>query len=106
MGETHRRSKGALSGGQWFVIILLFALTLLNYLHRQILSLLVPVLREKIGLTPVEYAGAINAFLLAYAVMYTGSGVVLDRVGTRVGLAFFVIAWSLASALHAAIYGF
>jgi MFS transporter, ACS family, hexuronate transporter len=101
-----KRENMAMSGGQWAVVILLFTLTLLNYMDRQILSILVPVLRTKIGLTPAEYAGAINGFLLAYALMYTGSGLVLDRIGVRVGLAIFVTAWSLVSALHALIYGF
>ena len=102
---TSQETKG-IAGVQLVIAALLFVLTLLNYLDRQILSLLVPVLRTKIGLTNAGYAEAINAFLLTYAVMYTGSGLVLDRVGTRAGLAFFVAAWSVVSALHAFIYGF
>ncbi|MCI0420131.1 MAG: hypothetical protein L0312_13060, partial [Acidobacteria bacterium] len=53
-----------------------------------------------------DYAFAGNAFLLAYALMYAGSGLILDRVGSRKGLAIFVALWSVASGLHAAIRGF
>ena len=95
-----------LSRQQVFVVALLFVTALLNYVDRQVLSVLALVLREQIGLTQIGYAWAINAFLLSYALMYTGSGIVLDRLGSRKGLAFFVVAWSIASGLHAAASGF
>ena len=91
---------------QWAIAILLFFMILLNYLDRVVLSLLSPVIRAEFQLTQVDYAAAVNAFLLAYGVMYFGSGLVLDRVGSRTGLGLFVGLWSAACMLHAAITGF
>jgi ACS family hexuronate transporter-like MFS transporter len=91
---------------QTAVVTLLFFVSLLNYVDRQVLSVLVPVLKQQIGLTTEQYATLVNAFLLAYGIMYTGSGLVLDRVGSRLGLMFFVVSWSLVNGLHAAAGGF
>jgi MFS transporter, ACS family, hexuronate transporter len=79
---------------------------LLNYLDRVVLSLLSPVIRKEFDLNQADYATAVNAFLLAYGVMYLGSGLVLDRVGSRRGLGLFVGLWSAACALHSVITGF
>ena len=99
-------SKVALTPQQTLIAVLLFLMIVLNYPDRQILSVLAPVMRRQIGLTQADYAFAVNAFLLAYAIMYAGSGLILDRVGCRKGLAIFVALWSVASGLHASIRGF
>jgi ACS family hexuronate transporter-like MFS transporter len=99
------RAPLALSARQWFIAILLFLMILLNYLDRVVLSLLSPTIREEFALSQMDYAMAVNAFLVAYGVMYFGSGIVLDRLGSRMGLGLFVGLWSLACALHAAITG-
>ncbi|HEU0007546.1 MAG TPA: MFS transporter [Terriglobia bacterium] len=98
-------AKVALSPQQTLIAFLLFLMIVLNYLDRQILSVLAPVMRKEIGLTQTDYAFAVNSFLLAYAFMYAGSGLILDRVGSRKGLAIFVALWSVASGLHAAVRG-
>lgn len=91
---------------QWGIALLLFFMILLNYLDRVVLSLLSPVIRAEFNLTQMNYAVAVNAFLVAYGVMYLGSGLVLDRTGSRKGLSLFVGIWSVVCALHAAIAGF
>lgn len=91
---------------QTAIVSLLFIVALLNYMDRLVLSVLMPVLKQVVGLSTAEYAWLVNAFLLAYGVMYTGSGLVLDRVGSRLGLAVFVVTWSMVSGLHAAAGGF
>lgn len=96
----------SLSRQQWIIAILLFFMILLNYLDRVVLSLLSPVIRAEFHLDSMDYAFAVNAFLLAYGVMYLGSGLVLDRTGSRKGLGIFVGLWSVACMLHAAISGF
>jgi ACS family hexuronate transporter-like MFS transporter len=94
------------SRDQWFVAILLFVMMVMNYLDRQALSVIAPVMRKELGISVIGYANAVNSFLLAYAIMYAGSGMVLDRIGYRTGLAIFVGLWSLFSGLHAAISGY
>jgi ACS family hexuronate transporter-like MFS transporter len=85
---------------------LLFAMMFLNYIDRQVLSILAPVMRREIALSQTGYTWAVNAFLLAYGVMYFGSGLALDRMGSRTGLAIFVGLWSIVSAMHATVRGF
>ena len=72
------RAPLALSARQWFIAILLFLMFLLNYLDRVVLSLLSPVIRQEFALSQMDYAMAVNAFLVAYGVMYFGSGIVLS----------------------------
>lgn len=90
---------------QWLVTILLFTMLFLNYLDRLALSVLAPIMRDEIGLSQTDYAWVVDAFLLSYAVMYFGSGMILDRIGSRKGMTLFVALWSLVSALHASVRG-
>lgn len=84
--------KRRFSAQQRFVVGLLFFVACLNYLDRQILAILIPVMRQQIGITTSQYGLSLNAFLVAYAVMYAGSGLLLDRMGGRTGLA---VLWRL-----------
>ena len=80
-------------------------MTVLNYLDRQTLSIVAPLMLRDLGVSLTGYTQAVNAFLFAYGLMYVGSGVILDRVGARAGLAIFVGFWSLFSGLHCIIAG-
>jgi MFS transporter, ACS family, hexuronate transporter len=88
------------------VAALLFTMLLLNYLDRQVLSIVFTQMKGELGLNQGQYTAAVNAFLVAYGIMYFGSGLILDRTGARVGVAIFVALWSLVSALHAFVGGF
>jgi ACS family hexuronate transporter-like MFS transporter len=91
---------------QGVLAFLLFVMMVMNYLDRQALSVVAPMLRKELGLSVMQYANAVNAFLFAYSIMYTGSGIVLDRIGYRWGLAIFVGLWSVFSGLHSLTAGF
>ena len=88
---------------RWWLCGLLFAATALSFLDRQVLSVLAPVVSKELSLSSVEYARATTAFLLSYAVMFFAGGLVLDWLGTRIGLALSVGIWSVASAGHALV---
>lgn len=100
------RSAVRFSPQQSGVAALLFTMLLLNYLDRQVLSIVFTHIKTELGLSQGQYTTAVNAFLLAYGFMYFGSGLVLDRTGARVGVAIFVALWSLVSALHGLVGGF
>lgn len=87
------------------LVCLLFLMNVLNYLDRNALSVVAPVMRRELNLSTLDYAYAVNAFLAAYAIMYAGSGMAIDRLGHRAGLALFVGAWSLMAGLHATVAG-
>ncbi|HYZ85686.1 MAG TPA: MFS transporter [Bryobacteraceae bacterium] len=87
------------------LIVLLFLMNALNYLDRSALSAVAPLIRAELHLSAFDYAMAVNGFLVAYSVMYAGSGLLVDKLGYRIGLALFVGTWSIACGLHAAITG-
>ena len=51
-----------------------------SLLFRIILSLVSPVMRKQLGIAELQYADALNLLLLAYAMTYVGSGMILDRL--------------------------
>jgi ACS family hexuronate transporter-like MFS transporter len=88
---------------RWLVCALLFFATTINYIDRQILSLLKPILDEELKWTNTEFGEVNAAFQGAYAVGLLGFGYLVDRFGTKVGYAVSIAAWSLAAIGHAAV---
>src|SRR5208283_1759035 len=86
---------------RWLMISLVFLATLINYLDRQTLSVVAPMLRDEFGMSNTGYGVVIFAFMLAYTVMNAGSGLFIDRVGTRMGYTICVLWWSIAAISHA-----
>jgi MFS transporter, ACS family, hexuronate transporter len=89
------------SGYPYYVIVgLLLIATSLSFLDRQVFSVSIIRIREELTITDIDY-GFINAgFLISYAIMFTLGGVLIDRFGSRKGLAFSVGFWSFATLLH------
>jgi len=86
---------------RWYIAALLFLASVINYIDRQTLSVVAPMLTKELHLSPVQYANILQAFLIAYTLMYLGSGFLVDRWGTRVSLAVFMAFWSVSNMLHA-----
>ncbi|MBE7540424.1 MAG: MFS transporter [Opitutaceae bacterium] len=86
---------------RWLLLLLLFLSTVINYVDRQSLSVLMPTLRTELGLSAADYGLVTTVFLLAYTVGQLAAGVWIDRVGTRIGFAVFAAVWSVAAVLHA-----
>lgn len=91
---------------RWVIFILLVLANVVNYIDRQALSILAPVLLHELHLSNVDYSFIVNAFLAAYAISYLGSGYMVDRLGGRIGVALCVAIWSIAASLHAVAVGF
>jgi ACS family hexuronate transporter-like MFS transporter len=91
------------SGFRWFVAVLLFFASALSFFDRQVLSVLAPRILADLRMTNVEYSHAVSAFTLAYSVMFTVGGRLIDMVGTRLGLGVSVAFWTLSSLLHAVV---
>jgi ACS family hexuronate transporter-like MFS transporter len=86
---------------RWYIAALLFASTVINYVDRQTLSILAPVLTRELHLSDVQYAGILQAFLIAYTVMYLASGLIVDRWGAKLAMTAFMAWWSVSNMLHA-----
>lgn len=85
---------------RWVVAALLFGVTLINYIDRTALAVLVEQIKRTLHLTDADYSQIVGLFLAAYAVMYAGSGYLVDRLGTKIGMAIFVFVWSVSQMLH------
>ncbi len=88
---------------RWLMIGFAFVATLINYLDRQVLSVVVtaPDFKAAVPLTEETYGYVTSAFMLAYAVMNGLSGPFIDKVGTKIGYAACMLWWSLAGIAHA-----
>ncbi len=90
---------------RWLMIAFAFLATVINYLDRQTLSVVAPMLTEKFQMSGETYGLILAAFMLAYTVMNGVSGPLLDRLGTRLGYALCIAWWSTAAVLHSLARG-
>jgi ACS family hexuronate transporter-like MFS transporter len=81
------------------LIGLLLGSTTINYIDRQVLSVLAPLLRDEFNLSNEQYAGILNAFMITYALAIPMAGWVLDRIGVGRGLTLAVAWWSASGML-------
>jgi len=88
---------------RWVICALLFLATTINYVDRQILALLKPMLDSELGWSNAEYGRVNAAFQGAYAVGLLLFGALIDRVGTKIGYALSITLWSLAAIGHALV---
>jgi ACS family hexuronate transporter-like MFS transporter len=88
---------------RWMICALLFFATTINYVDRQVLGLLAPLLQSKIGWNEIQYGYIVTAFQAAYAIGLVLMGQLIDRIGTRIGYAVAISLWSLAAMAHALV---
>lgn len=88
---------------RWFICSLLFFATTINYIDRQVLGLLKPVLEKQFGWSEMEYSYIVMAFTASYAVGLVVFGRIIDRIGTKLGYTISITIWSIAAMLHAAV---
>ncbi|MCU1313384.1 MAG: Hexuronate transporter [Acidobacteriaceae bacterium] len=82
---------------------MLFAATSINYMDRQVLSILAPTLQHSIGWTEQQYGYIVSAFQFAYALGLIVAGRMVDKLGTRLGYALVMAVWSAAAMAHSLV---
>jgi len=87
------------------IVLLLFAGSVINYLDRSLLSVVMPNVRHDLSLSNTDYGLAIHAFLVMYAVFYILGGRIADRLGYRRTFTLSLVFWSLACMAHTFIQG-
>ncbi|MEP7277049.1 MAG: MFS transporter [Bacteroidota bacterium] len=94
-------NKSTIGRYRWTICGLLFFATTVNYLDRQVLSLLQPYLAEKFQWTNSDYANITAVFQFVYAFSMLFAGRVIDKLGTKKGYALAIIIWSAGAVIHA-----
>jgi len=90
---------------RWWIGVLLFLVTVLNYIDRQTLGALSPYLKREFNWNNEDYAFILNSFRVAYTIMQSVFGRILDTVGTQRGLFFSVTFYSIVAAATALARG-
>ena len=90
---------------RWWIVILLFASTTINYIDRQTLSVLAPYLKTEFSWNNSDFALVVIAFRCGYTIFQFVAGRMLDRLGTRNGLSLAVLWYSLVAMATASAVG-
>lgn len=85
---------------RWVLLSLISAAFIINFLDRQVLSVLAPVLQRELNLSNTQYGVIVFSFLLGMGTFQIPAGMLMDRVGPRRGFTIIVALWSAASFLH------
>lgn len=106
--------------GRWTICAMLFVATSINYMDRQVLSILKPFLEGKtlylqplihgwptversISMNELQYGYIVWCFQIAYALGVIFAGRLVDRIGCRKGYPLVTGVWSLAAMSHALV---
>ncbi|BCU79447.1 MFS transporter [Luteolibacter sp. LG18] len=95
--------ESPISNYRWVICSLLYFATTINYIDRQILSLLKPMLDEQLGWTSTQFGAINSAFQASYGVSLLVFGWLIDKYGTKLGYALSIGAWSIAALGHALV---
>lgn len=90
---------------RWTICALIFFATTVNYLDRQVIGILKPLLKSDLGIGEAEYGYIVTAFQMAYAIGMIIAGRIIDKIGTRIGYALSLSLWSIAAMAHALAKG-
>lgn len=85
---------------RWIILTLLFLATTINYVDRQIIGLLKPVLEKEFNWTETDFAHIVMGFTAAYATGLLLVGRLIDKIGTKSGYSLSILIWSIAGMLH------
>lgn len=86
---------------RWTICALIFFATTINYLDRQVISLLKSVLSKDLHWNDADYANVEIAFQFFYAFGMLGAGRIIDKLGSKIGYAVTTGLWSVAAVCHA-----
>src|SRR5262245_4574394 len=81
---------------RWFIVGIIFVTIVFNYVDRQMVSILKPLLKKEFVLDDGGYAFIVNIFTICYAIMYPVSGWLVDKFGAGKIMLYSIILWSVA----------
>ena len=86
---------------RWTICALVFFATTVNYLDRQVLSLLKDRLEVQFNWSDSDYANIVSVFQFVYAISMLFAGRLIDWLGTKLGYALSLVVWSIGAMVHA-----
>jgi ACS family hexuronate transporter-like MFS transporter len=89
---------------RWIIVALLFFATTINYIDRQVIGLLKPLIQGDLHWDEADYGYIVTAFQMAYALGMIISGRLLDKFGTRIGYSMSIFVWSVGATLHSIMH--
>ena len=105
-GPPRRALPSTIGKFRWVICAVLLLGVTKNYMDRQVIAVLKGTLQRELGWTEIDYGNLVFAFQLAYAAGLLLVGRFTDLVGTRIGYALAMVAWSLASMAHGMMSSF
>jgi ACS family hexuronate transporter-like MFS transporter len=90
---------------RWTICSLVFFATTVNYLDRQVLSLLKDKLEVQFNWSDTDYANIVSVFQFVYAISMLFAGRIIDWLGTKLGYAWSLVVWSIGAMVHALAKG-
>src|SRR5436190_12466602 len=105
-GKSKSASPSAIGRFRWVICAVLLLGVTKKYMDRQVIAVLKGTLQHELGWTEIDYGNLVFAFQLAYAAGLLFVGRFIDLVGTRIGYALAMVAWSLASMAHGMMSSF
>ncbi|MDB5252907.1 MAG: transporter [Flaviaesturariibacter sp.] len=99
--SSDSRLGGPVGNYRWTICALLFFATTVNYLDRQVLSLLAPSLSKEFNWSNTDYANITAIFQFVYAISMLFAGRFIDKLGTKKGFVLAIVIWSLGAIMHA-----
>ncbi|WP_214509892.1 MFS transporter [Pseudomonas brassicacearum] len=94
-----------IKGIRWWMVGLVTAGLMVNYLARNALSVAAPTLMSEMNISTEQYSHIVVAWQICYALMQPVAGYIIDAIGTKMGFAIFAFAWSIACAAAAMASG-
>ncbi len=101
MAEVVKKLNEKVGNYRWTICALIFFATTVNYLDRQVIGILKPLLKSDLGIGELEYSWIVMSFQFAYAGGMLLAGRVIDKIGTKLGYALSLVLWSIAAIAHA-----
>jgi MFS transporter, ACS family, aldohexuronate transporter len=103
--ESRTRKAAPIKNLRWWIGGLLFTSTVINFIDRQSLNALAPILKAAHGWTNTDFALILIAFRISYTIMQSVGGRLIDWLGTRKGLSITVCFYSFIAALTSTARG-
>jgi len=85
---------------RWVIVLLVFFATAINYIDRQVIGLLKPIISNELHWSEIDYGRIVTVFSICYAVGMLLCGRLLDWIGTRMGYIVAIGVWSIGAVMH------